>query len=59
MGAMPTGKTIEKDVSRLKWVMTRKDNYIRKLEKLIETECECRCKDSYWKSKNRKEPNHE
>lgn len=42
---MPVGSTEAKEIARLKWVLTRKENYVRKLERLVLRECECKVRD--------------
>jgi len=42
---MPEGLTPEKEIARLKYLLTSKANWANKLEKLIMFKCECEAKD--------------
>ena len=50
---MPAGLTEAKEISRLKWILTRKENYIRRLERLVLTECECPVREKLASHKER------
>lgn len=42
---MPAGLTPEKEIARLKYLLTLKENFLIKLKKMIMTRCSCECKD--------------
>ncbi len=42
---MPEGLTPEKEIARLKYLITQKVNWANKLEKLILLKCQCEAKD--------------
>lgn len=42
---MPQGLTPEKEIARLKYLITQKVNWANKLEKMILLKCECEAKD--------------
>lgn len=42
---MPEGLTPEKEIARLKYLITQKANWANKLEKMILLKCQCEAKD--------------